>query len=107
MYTKYEFNKYYLGGEVIEEPIHVKVDLNQCGTVFPHGKDGNMTGFIYPIKMYLSGDLYALFVSDIPNELLHDGNGCIDYQNLYFYNRCWYIEYNDYIYYKNKKIFRV
>lgn len=47
MYTKYEFNKYYLGGEVIEEPIHVKVDLNQCGTAFLYGEDGNMTGFIF------------------------------------------------------------
>ena len=62
MYTKDEFNKYYTVGEAIEEPIYVNIDLNYCGTGFIYGMDGNMTGFIYPIKLFSNGDLHALFV---------------------------------------------
>lgn len=106
MYTKDEFNKYYLAGKAIAEPIHVAIDLHSCGTIFYYDKEGNMTGFIYPIKL-ISGELSALFVSDIPNELLHDSNGSIECQDLSFNNRCWYICYNDYVKYKSNQSFKV
>lgn len=34
MYTKDEFNKYYLTGKAIAEPIHVDIDLQSCKTTF-------------------------------------------------------------------------
>lgn len=46
MYTKDEFNKYYLAGKAIAEPIHVNIDLQSCETTFYCDEDGNMTGFI-------------------------------------------------------------
>ena len=107
MYTKDEFNKYYLAGKVIAEPIHTRVDLHSCDTIFYCDKDGNMTGFIYPIKLSGSGNIICLFVSDIPNKLLHDGNGDIDCQDLTFHDRCWYIGYSDYVKFVKQQSFKV
>ena len=64
MYTKDEFNKYYVVGEAIEEPIHTKIDLHSCNTFFYSDADGNMTGFFYPIEG-LSGETFGLFVQMI------------------------------------------
>lgn len=57
MYTKDEFNKYYLAGKAIAEPIHVAIDLHSCGTTF--------------------------------------------------YERCWYIDYDDYVRYNKALVFKV
>ena len=88
MYTKDEFNKYYLAGKAIAEPIHVDIDLQSCETTFYCDEDGNMTGSIYPIKLSGIDKTTALFVSDTPSLLLHDGNGDIDCQDLTFCDRC-------------------
>lgn len=107
MYTKDEFNKYYLAGKAIAEPIHVAIDLHSCDTIFYCDKDGNMTGFIYPIKLSGIDKHTALFVSYTQNKLLHDGNGDIDYQDSTFYDRCWYIGYSDYVKFVKQQSFTV
>ena len=107
MYTKDEFNKYYIAGKAIAEPIHVAIDLHSCGTTFWEDSDGNMTGFIYPIKLSGIDKTTALFVSDTPSLLLHDGNGDIDCDDLTFYERCWYIDYDDYVRYNKALVFKV
>lgn len=107
MYTKDEFNKYYLAGKAIAEPIHVDIDLQSCDTTFYCDEDSNMTGFIYPIKLSGIDETTALFVSDTPSLLLHDGNGDIDYQDLTFCDRCWYIGYSDYVKFVKQHSFTV
>lgn len=99
MYTKDGFNKYYVVGKAIAEPIHVDIDLHSCETIFYSDADGNMTGFIYPIEG-LSGETFGLFVSDARHKYLHDGKGDINCTDDRFDNRCWYIGYDDYVKYK-------
>lgn len=96
MYKKYELDKYFIDGELIDTPIYTKVDLNQCDTDFFSDSNGNMTGFIFPFRGK-SGKCFALFVSDTPSILLHDGNCSIDCPDSRFDYRCWYIGYSDYL----------
>lgn len=107
MYTKDEFYKYYIDGKAKGIPIHTTVDLSKCGTVFYRDCDGVFTGTIYPIESIHSDRVYAMFVSDTPNVLLHKGNADIDCPDNRFYERCWYIKYEDYIYYSVNKGFKV
>lgn len=107
MYTKDEFYKYYIDGKAKGTPIHANVDLNKCGTAFYRHLNGVFTGTIYPIESTKSDKAYAMFVSDTTNIHFHDGNGGIDCSDTRFYERCWYITYKDYIYYKDNKGFKV